>query len=38
MTTALGPIDQSLRHRANLVVPGGMYGYMRAGGLPEGHP
>ena len=38
MTTALGPIDQSLRHRANLVVPGGMYGHMRAGGLPEGYP
>ena len=34
MTTALGPIDQSLRDRANLVVPGGMYGHMRAGGLP----
>jgi hypothetical protein len=38
MTTALGPIDHSLRHRANLVVPGGMYGHMRAGGLPEGYP
>ena len=38
MTTALGPIDQSLRDRANLVVPGGMYGHMRAGGLPEGYP
>ena len=38
MTTALGPIDHSLRDRANLVVPGGMYGHMRAGGLPAGYP
>ena len=38
MTTALGPIDQSLRSRANLVVPGSMYGHMRAGGLPAGYP
>ena len=38
MTTALGPIDHSLRNRANLVVPGGMYGHMRAGGLPTGYP
>src|SRR5690348_5367761 len=37
MTKALGPIDQSLRSRANLVVLGGMYGHMRAGGLPAGY-
>ena len=38
MTTALGPIDRSLRDRASLVVPGGMWGHMRAEGLPPGYP
>jgi glutamate-1-semialdehyde 2,1-aminomutase len=31
-------LDQSLRHRALQVVPGGMYGHMRAAGLPAGYP
>ena len=35
MTTALGPIDYSLRHRANLVVPGGMWGHMNAADCPR---
>ena len=30
MTPELGPIDRSLRDRATRVVPGGMYGHMRA--------
>src|SRR5258707_9778550 len=38
MTPDLGPIDQSLRDRATKVVPGGMYGHMRANGLPAGYP
>jgi len=31
-------LDQSLRRRALQVVPGGMYGHMRAAGLPAGYP
>ena len=38
MANELGPIDQSLRERASRVVPGGMWGHMRAGGLPAGYP
>jgi glutamate-1-semialdehyde 2,1-aminomutase len=30
--------DQKLRARARRVVPGGMYGHMRASGLPAGYP
>ncbi len=30
--------DEQLRIRANRVVPGGMYGHMRAAGLPSGYP
>ncbi len=30
--------DKSLRERASRVVPGGMYGHMRAAGLPAGYP
>lgn len=30
--------DQGLRERASLVIPGGMYGHMRAAGLPAGYP
>lgn len=30
--------DRSLRERALKVIPGGMYGHMRAAGLPEGYP
>ena len=38
MANELGLIDQSLRTRASRVVPGGMWGHMRASGLPEGYP
>jgi glutamate-1-semialdehyde 2,1-aminomutase len=38
MANELGPIDQRLRARASRVVPGGMWGHMRASGLPEGYP
>jgi glutamate-1-semialdehyde 2,1-aminomutase len=38
MANELGPIDQSLRKRASLVVPGGMYGHMRTSNLPAGYP
>jgi glutamate-1-semialdehyde 2,1-aminomutase len=38
MSPELGPIDRSLRDRASRVVPGGMYGHMRATGLPAGYP
>ena len=30
--------DKNLRERANRVIPGGMYGHMRAAGLPGGYP
>lgn len=30
--------DQSLRNRAEKVIPGGMWGHMRAAGLPSGYP
>ena len=30
--------DKSLRERASRVIPGGMYGHMRAAGLPAGYP
>jgi len=30
--------DQKLRARARRVIPGGMYGHMRADGLPAGYP
>ena len=38
MTPTLGPIDSALRERAKKVVPGGMWGHMRAEGLPPGYP
>jgi glutamate-1-semialdehyde 2,1-aminomutase len=31
-------VDQKLRARARRVIPGGMYGHMRADGLPAGYP
>ncbi|OZI74796.1 aminotransferase class III-fold pyridoxal phosphate-dependent enzyme [Bordetella genomosp. 12] len=36
--TRIGIEDAALRHRANRVIPGGMYGHLRASGLPEGYP
>ena len=30
--------DQKLRARARRVIPGGMFGHMRAAGLPDGYP
>lgn len=30
--------DQKLRQRAQLVIPGGMYGHLRSDRLPEGYP
>jgi glutamate-1-semialdehyde 2,1-aminomutase len=30
--------DRTLRERAKHVIPGGMYGHMRAAGLPAGYP
>jgi len=30
--------DRELRERASRVIPGGMYGHMRAAGLPAGYP
>jgi glutamate-1-semialdehyde 2,1-aminomutase len=36
--SSIGTIDRTLRDRAKRVVPGGMYGHMRAEGLPEGYP
>ena len=30
--------DQMLRARARRVIPGGMFGHMRAAGLPDGYP
>jgi glutamate-1-semialdehyde 2,1-aminomutase len=38
MPPTLGPIDTALRERAKKVVPGGMWGHMRAEGLPPGYP
>jgi glutamate-1-semialdehyde 2,1-aminomutase len=38
MDRVVGTIDRTLRDRANRVVPGGMYGHMRAEGLPAGYP
>ncbi len=38
MTPTLGPVDSALRERAKKVVPGGMWGHMRAEGLPPGYP
>jgi len=38
MPPTLGPIDSALRERAKKVVPGGMWGHMRAEGLPPGYP
>jgi len=38
MKHELGSIDRALRERARKVVPGGMWGHMRAEGLPEGYP
>jgi glutamate-1-semialdehyde 2,1-aminomutase len=38
LDSKIGPRDQALRDRAKRVVPGGMYGHMRAEGLPAGYP
>jgi glutamate-1-semialdehyde 2,1-aminomutase len=38
LDSRIGPSDQALRDRAKRVVPGGMYGHMRAEGLPAGYP
>lgn len=38
MLDQVGAIDKSLRQRASRVVPGGMYGHLRASGLPAGYP
>lgn len=34
----LAELDQNLRERAERVIPGGMYGHMRAATLPSGYP
>ncbi len=33
-----GPLDTALRARAARVIPGGLWGHMRAAGLPPGYP
>jgi glutamate-1-semialdehyde 2,1-aminomutase len=38
MDRVVGTTDRTLRDRAKRVVPGGMYGHMRAEGLPAGYP
>ena len=38
MDSKLDTRDRTLRERAKRVVPGGMYGHMRAEGLPAGYP
>jgi glutamate-1-semialdehyde 2,1-aminomutase len=38
MDSEIGTRDRTLRDRAKRVVPGGMYGHMRAEGLPAGYP
>lgn len=38
MNPSIGARDAALRERALRVVPGGMYGHMRAAGLPPGYP
>jgi glutamate-1-semialdehyde 2,1-aminomutase len=38
MVATLNTLDDSLRARASRVIPGGMYGHMRASGLPSGYP
>jgi glutamate-1-semialdehyde 2,1-aminomutase len=38
MNIKVDTADQKLRVRASRVVPGGMYGHMRASGLPAGYP
>jgi glutamate-1-semialdehyde 2,1-aminomutase len=38
MNIQVDTADQRLRARASRVVPGGMYGHMRASGLPAGYP
>lgn len=39
MTTAIdATADQRLRQRAQLVIPGGMYGHLRSDRLPAGYP
>jgi glutamate-1-semialdehyde 2,1-aminomutase len=38
MNIQVDTADQRLRVRASRVVPGGMYGHMRASGLPAGYP
>jgi glutamate-1-semialdehyde 2,1-aminomutase len=38
MDSRVGTVDRTLRERAKRVVPGGMYGHMRAEGLPAGYP
>jgi glutamate-1-semialdehyde 2,1-aminomutase len=38
MNIQVDTADQKLRMRASRVVPGGMYGHMRASGLPAGYP
>ena len=36
--TGSGPVDRSLRERAGRVIPGGLWGHLRAASLPEGYP
>jgi hypothetical protein len=38
MTTHGNPLDAALGERARRVVPGGMWGHLHAGKLPEGYP
>ena len=38
MAVADANSDRELRERASRVIPGGMYGHMRAAGLPAGYP
>lgn len=38
MNTTSGPIDQALRARARKVIPGGLWGHMKADNLPPGYP
>ena len=38
MDQSFGTADQNLRMRAQRVIPGGMYGHLRADRLPSGYP
>ena len=37
-TTPVNSADTALRNRARRVIPGGLWGHMNAGNLPEGYP